>query len=231
MRSKITVILLITLFSFLTMSSASAVEYPIYSIGFHGGYAKSGIANGFNGRAFFRYSLEAYIPGFQIDVSYNQDFYQLLEDSVRMWPDAPSDSTTEKIMYQTGLRNIFPEVSGSFHLKLGSGLYLYAGGGGQFHFLSVKRKEKERYWDDIGKKYQERDIADKEYLNQVKFGFHWFAGARFALGSFGTFDVEVRQNYFTVSPDDWENAEAKKKWGDADWNTLTVSAGVTIYIF
>jgi len=222
MRSKITVILLITLFSFLTMSSASAVEYPIYSIGFHGGYAKSGIANGFNGRAFFFFFLEAYIPGFQIDVSYNQDFYQLLEDSVRMWPDAPSDSTTEKIMYQTGLRNIFPAVSGSFHLKLGSGLYLYAGGGGQFHFLSVKRKEKERYWDDIGKKYQERDIADKEYLNQVKFGFHWFAGARFALGSFGTFDVEV---------DDWENAEAKKKWGDADWNTLTVSAGVTIYIF
>ncbi|OQX87607.1 hypothetical protein B6D60_03595 [candidate division KSB1 bacterium 4484_87] len=231
MRSKSIVFFMALLLAAFQVTSLLGVDYPIYSIGAHGGYAKNGLATGFNGRAFFRYSLEAYIPGFQIDVSYNQDFYQLLEDSVRMWPGAPADSTTEKIMYQTGLRNIFPAVSGSFHFKLNSGLYLYAGGGGQFHFLSMKNKQKERYWDDIGEKYQERDIAEKEYLNQVKFGFHWFAGARFALGSFGTFDVEVRQNYLTVSPDDWENAEAGKKWGDADWNTLTVSAGVTIYIF
>ncbi|NOZ62367.1 MAG: hypothetical protein GXO74_11885, partial [Calditrichaeota bacterium] len=152
MRSKIAISLFISLFFFLQITSASAVEYPIYSLGVHGGYAKSGIANGFGGRAFFRYSLEAYIPGFQIDVSYNQNFYQLLQDSVRMWPGAPTDSTTEKIMYQTSLRNIFPAISGSFHFKLSSGMYLYAGGGGQFHFLSVKRKEKERYWDDIGEK-------------------------------------------------------------------------------
>jgi len=216
----------------LVTSSAFAVDYPIYSVGINAGYAKSELFRGVDSRIFLRYSLEAYIPGFQIDVSYGDGYYEALEDSVQMWPYAPGDSITQKLMYKTSVRNRFPAITGAFHIQpFGGSMIFYFGGGVQFHFIGVTRKVKERYWDDIGEKYQEREVSETNLLDQVKFGYHWLGGIRFFLGKFGTFDVEIRQTFLDVTEDDWEDGVGKDRWGNKSWKDLSVNAGLTIFIF
>lgn len=205
-----------------------AVDYPIISIGLNGGYGQSDLANGGFGRAFFRYSLEAYVPGFQIDIGYGAGFYQALDDTVILNPDPETESLTIK----TGVGNHYPMITGTFHFQLfGGGTTLYFGGGAQFHFLSVSQKSTERYWDPVAEKYQERDLDEISVLEKTAFGYHFLGGLRFALGKFGSLDLEVRQVMMDVAEDDWENEQAKEIWGQKSWDNFSVNAGLTIYIF
>ncbi len=203
-----------------------AVEYPIISLGLNGGYAKSELAEGIDSRIFLRYSLEAYIPGFQIDVSYGQTFFGAIEDTTIT--NIAQDDTT----FKTRINNIYPAVSGTFHFKpFGEKLIVYFGGGAQFHFLSANRTLKEKYWDNVGEKFQEREISSRELLNQVKFGYHYLGGLRLLLGKFGTLDVEVRQNIINLTEDDWEEGYGRNRWGKESWDQFSVNAGLTIFIF
>ncbi len=207
-------------------SPLRAVDYPVYSLGIQGGYVNSGIAAGMQARLLFRYSLEAYLPGFQIDVSYHHGFYEALEDSEVI------HSAADDTIFSTRIFNAYPAVSGTFHLQpFGEKLILYFGGGGQCSFLFANRKIEERYWDDVAEKYQEREIGKTELLSQVKFGYHLLGGLRFLLGQFGTVDVEVRRNFINLSADDWEPGYGRSRWGKKSWDDLTVSAGLTVFIF
>ncbi len=203
-----------------------AVEYPIISIGLNGGYGQSDLANGGFGRAFFRYSLEAYVPGFQIDIGYGAGFYQALDDTVILNPDP------ESLTIKTGVGNHYPMITTAFHFRpFGGGTTLYFGGGAQFHFLSVSQKTTERYWDPVAEKYQERDLDELSVLDKTAFGYHFLGGVRFELGKIGSLDLEVRQMMLDVTDEDWEDQQAKEIWGQKSWDNFSVNAGLTVYIF
>lgn len=221
--------ILLTLLLF-SISSASlfAVDYPIIAIGFNGGLGQNELAKGALGRAFLRYSLEAYLPGFQIDIGYAASFYAPLKDSVIVNPDP----TTERRTIQDRIRDHFPAISGAFHFKpFGAMTTVYVGGGAQLHFLSANRKTTDRYWDAEAEKYQEMEIDKVSLLSQTKIGYHLLGGLRFSVGNFGTLDVEARQTFLTVAPSDWDDSQSKKSWGQKSWNNFSVSAGLTVFIF
>lgn len=217
--------------SFLIISIPSvifAIEYPIISLGINGGWGQNELTPGVFGRAFLRYSLEAYIPGFQIEAGFTTSFYNVLDDSVILNPDP----VVEKRTIKTHIYDRYPAVSGTFHLQpFGESTIIYFGGGAQIHFLTSDQKTTDRYWDDEAKKYQESEMGKVTLLNQTKFGYHFLGGLRFVLGGFGTFDLEVRQTFLTVSVDDWENLVAGQLWGNKSWNNLSMNLGLTVYIF
>lgn len=205
-----------------------AVEYPIISIGFNGGWGQSELTKGAFGRAFLRYSLEAYIPGFHLEVGYAGSFFNVLDDSVIFNPDPIVD----KRMIKTQIYDRYPAISGTFHLRpFGESTLIYFGGGAQLHFLSSDRKTTDRYWDEEAEKYQETEIDQVNLLDQLKFGYHLLGGLRFALGGFGTVDLEVRKTFLDVTAEDWDDQEASKSWGGKSWSNLSVNVGLTVYIF
>ena len=219
---------ILSLFAFSMISQAFAVEYPIISIGLNGGWGQNELANGAFGRAFLRYSLEAYIPGFHIEVGYAGSFYNALKDSVIFNPDPIVERRTIK----TRISDYYPIISGTFHLRpFGESTIVYFGGGAQMHFLSSDRKTADRYWDDVAEKYQETEVAKVTLLNQTKFGYHLLGGFRFVLGGFGTLDLEVRKTFLDVSATDWNDQQSSKSWGEKSWNNLSVNLGFTVYIF
>jgi hypothetical protein len=220
----------IVMLVFLSMSSSmlSAIDYPVISIGINAGLGQNELTKGAFGRAFLRYSLEAYIPGFQIEVGYAASFYSPMNDSVILNPDP----ATERRTIQDKIRDHFPTITGSFHFKpFGEMTTVYFGGGAQIHFLSASRKTTDRYWDEEAEKYQETEIDNVSLLSQSKIGYHALGGLRFALGNFGTLDVEVRQTFLKVSANDWDDKQSQRLWGEKKWDNLSVSAGVTIFIF
>ncbi len=205
-----------------------AVEYPIIAIGLNGGWGQSELASGALGRAFLRYSLEAYIPGFQVEVGFAGSFYSALDDSMIFNPDP----VVEKRTITTHVHDWHPGLSATFHLRpFGESAIIYFGGGAQIHFLSSDRKTTDRYWDEEAETYQETEIDQTTLLDQTKFGYHCLGGLRLSLGSFGTADLEVRKTFVNVSADDWDNKEASKLWSGKSWNNLSVNLGLTVYIF
>ena len=227
---RIVHIFLIILFAvpFFCQTKLFAVDYPIISFGINGGYGQSPLAKGASGRAFLRYSLEAYIPGFQIEIGYASSFYTVLKDTVIQNPD----ETAESRKIKTGINDGYPVISGTFHLSpFGESTTIYFGGGGQFHLLSVIRSTTDRYWDDVAEKYQETEIEKVTLLDQTKFGFHLLGGVRIALGKFGSLDFEARQTFVNVSQNDWQDEEAKQLWGEKKWDNFSANVGLTIYIF
>lgn len=209
-------------------SKIFAVEYPIISIGLNGGWGQNKLANGAFGRAFLRYSLEAYIPGFHIEAGYAGSFYNALKDTVIFNPDPIVERRTIK----TRIYDYYPAISGTFYLRpFGESTIIYFGGGAQMHFLSSDRKTTDRYWDDEAEKYQETEVAKVTLLDQTKFGYHLLGGLRFVLGGFGTVDLEVRKTFLDVSANDWDDEQSSQSWGEKSWNNLSVNLGFTIYIF
>ncbi len=168
-----------------------AVEYPIISLGFNGGgWGQSELAKGAFGRTFLRYSLEAYIPGFQIEVGFAGSFYSALNDSVIFDPEP----IVEKRTLKTIIYDRYPAVSATFHLRpFGTSTIIYLCGGAQIHFLSSDRKTTDRYWADEAEKYQQTEIDQATLLEQTKFGYHCLGGLRFVRGGFGSANLEVRK--------------------------------------
>jgi len=227
-RFLILLSLIMTVIVFSNASGLLAVEYPIISVGINGGWGQNELTKGTFGRLFLRYSLEAYIPGFQIEVGYAGSYYNVLKDSTKMNPEPG----TERRKIKTRIYNSYPALTGTFHLQpFGESTIIYFGGGAQLHLVSADRKTTDRYWDEEAEKYQETEVDKTTLLDQTKFGYHLLGGVRFTLGGFGTFDVEVRQTFLEVPSDDWDELEASKNWGDKSWNDLSVNAGLTIYIF
>lgn len=228
MRRVIIISFLIAILLFSFSSTLFAVEYPIISIGFNGGWGQNELAKGVFGRAFLRYSLEAYIPGFHVEVGYAGSYYNNLKEIVIPDPDTIVDERTIK----TKIYDNYPTVSGTIHLRpFGESTIIYFGGGVQIHFLSSDKKSIDRYWDEVAKQYQETEEDKVNLLNQVKFGYHLIGGLRFALGKFGTVDLEVRQTFLDVAADDWDDVEASKLWGEKSWNNFSVNLGLTVYVF
>jgi len=216
----------ILLLSFVT--ELFAIEYPIISIGLNGGWGLSELAKGAFGRVFLRYSLEAYLPGFQVEVGYAGSYYNNLKEIVIPNPDPIVDKRTIK----TKIYDNYPTVGGTIHLRpFGESTIIYFGGGGQIHFLASDKKTIDRYWDEVAEQYQEIEEDKVNLLSQVKFGFHFLGGLRFALGKFGTVDLEVRQTFLDVAADDWDEEEAGKLWGEKSWNNFSVNVGLTVYLF
>jgi len=227
---RLPVIVLIVAFStiFYPVKWSIAVDYPVVSIGVNAGYGQSELTKGFVMRAFLRYSLEAYLPGFQIDASFVPSFYDVLDRVEIRNPDPQS----ERRIIDTRARDFYPAVTGAFHVHpFGEMTTLYFGGGAQLHFLSVYKKTIDRYWDPVAEKYQETEMKRVTILDQVKPGYHVSGGLRFALGKFGTFDFEVRQTFLEVLANDWDESEARASWGEKRWNNLNVNLGMTIFIF
>lgn len=217
-----------TLMMLMRSSFIFGVEYPIISIGVNAGLGQNEFVKGAFGRAFLRYSLEAYIPGFQIEAGFATSFYGTLKDSVQLNPDP----ATERRTIQDRIYNSFPTLTGTFHLRpFGKQTTIYFGGGAQIHFLSAHRKTTDRYWDAEADKYQETEIDDIVLLDQTTIGYHALGGLRFALGNFGTLDIEARQTFLNVAAEDWFDDQSKKLWGEKNWNNFSVSAGLTVYIF
>ena len=228
MKRIIIFMFLISIFLLSFTSTLFAVEYPIISIGLNGGWGQNELAKGVFGRAFLRYSLEAYIPGFQIEIGYFGSYYNVLKDT----SFSPSDPVVEKRTIKTQIYDNYPAISGTLHLRpFGESTIVYFGGGAQIHFLSSDKKTMDRYWDEVAEKYQETEEDKVNLLSQLKFGYHLIGGLRFALGEFGTVDLEVRQTFLDVAVDDWDDAEAGKLWGEKSWNNFSVNLGLTVYIF
>ena len=228
MRRIIIFMFLISILILSFTTTLFAVEYPIISIGFNGGWGQNELAKGVFGRAFLRYSLEAYIPGFQIEVGYFGSYYNVLKDT----SFSPSDPVVDKRTIKTRIYDNYPAISGTFHLRpFGESTIIYFGGGGQVHFISSDKRTIDRYWDEVAEKYQETEEDKVNLLNQVKVGYHLIGGLRFTLGKFGTVDLEVRQTFLDVAADDWDDVEASELWGEKSWNNFNVNLGMTIYIF
>jgi len=227
-RYLIFLLTILAVFSLFNGSALLAIDFPIISLGINGGWGQNELTKGAFGRAFFRYSLEAYIPGFQIEVGYAGGYYNALKDSVIMNP-MPD---TERRKIKTRIYNSYPALTGTFSMRpFGESAIIYFGGGVQLHLVSADRKTTDRYWDAEAEKYQEIEVEKATLLDQTKFGYHLLGGMRFALGGFGSFDVEVRQTFLQLSSKDWEGSAAGELWGEKSWNDLSVNLGVTIYIF
>jgi len=218
----------ITILIFSNTRSLFAIDYPIISFGINGGWGQNELTKGTFGRLFLRYSLEAYLPGFQIEAGYAGSYYNVLRDSVIINPEPG----TERRRIKTRIYNNYPALTGTFHLQpFGESTIIYFGGGAQIHLVSAEKKTTDRYWDEVAEKYQQQEIDKVTLLDQTKFGYHLLGGLRLALGGFGTLDLEVRQTFLDVSADDWEDEEASELWGEKSWNNLSVNLGLTIYIF
>ena len=206
---------------------ALAVDYPIISMGVNGGWGENELRDGFFMRGFLRYSLEAYIPGFQVEAGFAPSFFGALDKEEEKNPDPETELRTTEMK----IRDSYATLSGAFHVNPFSSLaVLYFGGGVNFNFIKVKRTVTDKYWDPIGEEYQEEEIDSSDLLTVNQPGFHALGGVRFLLGKFGSFDIEARQTFVNVDKNDWE-IDVRDKYGDKSWNTLTINLGLTIFIF
>jgi len=225
--NKFKLVFMIAFFIFLLTNYALAVEYPIISIGLNGGWGQNELKDGYFARGFLRYSLEAYIPGFQIDVSYCHSGFNELEKEEEKDPDPETSLRTTEV----NMRDNCAAISGTFHLRPFEEMTVfYFGGGVNFNFIRVDKKKRDKYWDPVGEKYQELETESYDLYNQNLPGFHVLGGFRFLLGKFGSLDIEARQTFLTIEKDDWE-LEARDKYGDKSWNNLSVNLGLTIFVF
>ncbi len=209
-------------------SKGFAVEYPIIGVGIYGGWAQNELTRGGSGKIFLRYSLEAFVPGFNVEVGYATSFYSSLADSVIFDPDP----VVEKRTIKTRIADRYPMVAGVFHLRpFGENTVIFVGGGVQLHQLGCQRKTTDRYWDEMAQKYQELEVAERTLMDAMKFGYQLLAGFRFVLGGFGSLDLEMRKSFLNVSADDWQDVVASRRWGDKSWSSLNINLGLTIYIF
>jgi len=204
---------------------AQGVQYPIVFWGINAGYGQNELKSGVALRSFLRYSLEAYVPGFQLEVSYGRIFFGNLAKK-----EVPINSTDKEIK-ETGIGNDYAALSGSFHMRpFGGGVIVYIGGGGNINFLRAKTKVKERYWDDVVNDFHEIDKGTIELFNQMVTGYHVMAGIRFLLGNIGTFDVELRKFFLKTDLNDWLE-EAQEEYGDKNWGEISFNAGLTVNIW
>lgn len=209
-------------------SSCLAVEYPIIGIGVCGGWAQNELTRGGSAKIFLRYSLEAYVPGFNVEIGYGASFYSPLSDSVIFQPDP----VVERRRINTHIFDRYPMITGTFQLRLfGENTFIFWGGGAQLHWLRSEQKTTDRYWDDIAEKYQEIEIAKRPLLDAMRFGYHFLGGVRFGLGGFGSLDLEVRKTFLNVNRDVWDEPAASRRWGDKKWSSLNINLGLTVYIF
>lgn len=209
-------------------SKGFTIEYPIIGVGIYGGWAQNELTCGGSGKIFLRYSLEAYVPGFNVEVGYVASFYSPLTDSVIFNPDP----VVEKRTINTRVADRNPMLAGVFQLRpLGENTMIVFGAGVQLHQLSCQRKTTDRYWDEIAQKYQDLEVAERTLMDALKFGYQLLAGFRFGLGGFGSLDLEMRKTFLNVSADDWQDVAASRRWGHKSWSTLNINLGLTIYIF
>ncbi len=218
---------IIVLVIFVFSVPAIAVDYPIISMGVNGGWGENDLSDGFFMRGFLRYSLEAYIPGFQIEAGFAPSFFGALDKEDEKNPDPETELRTTEMK----IRDSYATLSGAFHVSsFGSMTVLYFGGGVNFNFIKAKRTVTDKYWDPIGEEYQEKEIDSSELLILNQPGFHALGGIRFLLGTFGSFDIEARQTFVNVDKNEWE-ADVRDQYGNKSWDTVTVNLGLTLFIF
>ena len=192
---KFNLLKILALLIFVFSVQAFAVDYPIISIGVNGGWGENELKDGLFMRGFVRYSLEAYIPGLQIEAGFSPSFFNALEKEEEKNPDEETELRTTELK----MRDSYALVSGAFHIRpFGEMTVLYIGGGFNFNFINVKKTVTDKYWDPEGEKYQEEEIDSSDLLNVNVPGFHVIAGVRILLGKFGSLDIEARQTFLNV---------------------------------
>lgn len=214
--------------SLIISSPIFAVDYPIVSLGGNAGWGQSGLASGLLVRGFCRYSVEAYFPGLQFEASFAAHFYRPLATVEQMNPDPQ----TERRIVETMARDMYPALTALLQFQpFGEMTTVYAGGGVQWHFLSVADRTTERYWDEVAQKYQEIETRRTNVLDAAKPGYHLMGGLRVGLSNFGSLDLELRQTFVQVSANDWLSSDARTRWAGKRWDNFSLNIGMTIYIF
>lgn len=211
-----------------TSSPIYAVDYPIVALGGSAGWGQSGLGSGLQVKGFCRYSVEAYFPGLHFEASMAAHFYRPLDKIVQPNPDPQ----TERRIVETVARDLYPALSAILQFRpFGELTTVFAGGGVQWHFLSVADRTTERYWDDVAQKYQETETKRVLVLDTGKPGYHVLGGLRFGLSTFGSLDLELKQTFVQVATDDWLSNAAQTKWSGKRWHNFSLNVGMTIYIF
>lgn len=226
--SKIWAIMGIVICSFLCLSSsASAQGYHLYSLGANIGYSQNELRSALAIKGFLRYSLDAYIPGFQIETSYSTNLFKTLEEDSVFNPDKK-----EWTIHQAQMHDHQIALSGCFHIKPFRGrVVIYFGGGGNLNFLKVDSSTTVKYWDPEIEDFQELKEGPVDLFKRAVFGYHLIGGLRFLTEKFGSLDIEIREVFLPTGPQDWKTQGARKKYGEKSWDNLSVNLGLTINIW
>lgn len=219
----ITIIFIVALF---LTQNVKAIEYPIMFLGGNVGYGQNDLKSGLAIKGAFRYSLEAYIPGLQIETSYSTTLFQALQDTT-----IKLDNDDENI-YQTKIGDHQIGLSALLNLHpFGKSSAVFIGGGGNINFIKADSSWTEKYWDPVAEDFQELKHDPVNLLQEAVPGFHVFGGLRFALGKFGTFDIEVRKTFLNVDESAWKVDRFRKQYGEKKWDSLNFNVGMTFFIF
>lgn len=224
MRKKILLYLILSLG--LQLYPVRAVEYPIIFLGANTGYTRNELTSALAIRGMFRYSFEAYIPGFQIECSYATQLFKTLADTtIRV-------NREEEKIYETKISDHQLAISGLLQLRpFGKSPVLYLGGGGNLSYLSCDSTWKEKYWDPEIDDFQELKHDPVNLLRTFTPGYHYFGGIRFLFGDIGSLDFEVRQVMLPVAESEWKFERFAARYGAKKWDNLSFTLGITINIY
>jgi len=208
-------------------SSAPAQGYHLYFLGANVGWSQNELKSALGIRGFLRYSLEAYIPGFQMETSYSTSLFKPLEEDSVFNPDKK-----EWTIHQLQMHDHQIALSGCFHIKPGGGgVVVYFGGGGNLNFLKVDSSTTVKYWDPEIEDFRELKKEPVDLFKKTVFGYHLIGGLRFLAGNFGSLDIEVRKVFLPTGPEDWKTQGVREKYGEKSWDNLSVNVGFTINIW
>lgn len=213
---------------FSQVSPIQAQEYPIIFLGANLGYGWNEMKPALAIKGFLRYSVEAYIPGLQIEGSYSTNLFKMLNKEEYKYEedDIKGTKTSELKIHDHQIG-----VSASFHLRpFGKAGILYLGGGGNVNFLSADSTLTDKYWDDVAEKEQEKKEEPVELFRQVVLGYHVLGGLRFVVKG-GTIDIEVRKAFLTIDPENWNTEGSKKEYGEKRWGAWSINLGFTFNVW
>ena len=225
--SKNKIFVKICLFLLIFMNAITySVEYPIAFLNIGAGLGHNELATGLAIKGAFRYSFEAYIPGFQMELSYGTNLYQSL------WDSTVQVKQDEKNIYQTKISDHQLGLSGLLQLKpFGKETVIFLGGGGNLNYIRCDSTWKEEYWDPEISDFQTLEHNAGNLLQKILPGYHYFGGIRYFFWDIGSIDIEVRKSFLNVGASDWEYGWAARKYGKKKWDNLSITVGLTINIF
>ncbi len=214
------------IFLLFSVTISYSVEYPIAFLNIGVGLGHNELSTGLAAKGAFRYSFEAYIPGFQMEFSYAMNIYQSL------WDSTVQVKRDEKSTYQTRISDHQLGLSGLLQLKpFGKETVIFVGGGGNINYIRCDSTWQEEYWDPEIGDFQKLDHNAGNLLFKFLPGYHVFGGIRYQFWDIGSIDIEVRKSFLAVTASDWEYAWAARKYGQKKWDTLMITVGLTINIY
>lgn len=219
-------VILVLMILFVLLPTAQAVEYPIMFLSGNVGYGQNDLASGLAIKGAFRYSLEGYFPGLQLEASYATVLTPPIEEETEKL------NKEEENIFKTELQQHQVALTGLLQLRpFGKGMILFVGGGGNFNFLKCDSTWTEKYWDPEIDDFQELPHDPENLFQKTVPGYHAVAGLRWLLGGIGSLDIEARQTFLNIPEGEWKFDWAEKKYGEKKWDNFSINVGLTIHIF